>query len=809
MADRYWDGGTATDPTNVNNWSDTDGGATPASSVPTTGDTAHYTANGNGNPCTLTAAWSLGAISVEAGYASKIDLATYTITFDDGGAVSLAGGVGGEFDWGSGGLDVTNSVVDWSSHAGTWTPATGTLTAHGTGSITAASTMKVTTCVIDTGATYAIDGLYVTATWTLNGQITIATGKTACCYFHCQASFGQGAEPSGGGRFLVLAGTDGNGIVAKHESVTMSGLAILEYRRDYGTTSPILPPGIYMPGKVLFSIWENVAKSIVLSAGSYIFGDIEFFNANASTLTIDCETNDPDIEFRGDVIWTNTGGGTIDYVPGSGEASFTGTADQDIDFGGETIEPVTIDKAAGEIDFASGNFVLAESPTNLYHFKVSGDADFDLANSGYAVTLADGGNFTAESSGTFDAGNASVSITNGDLDFYNQTTWTGGSSNWTLNGTCSLKPKQSSIWTAGNITIAEGAVVTQTGATYFYVGATSHIRGSLSLAGEYIAGNSEDIHIYSTADISYSGFGKLYFANTTSGHGLVTLDTGATLNAPVFCDYSSMDLPSGQYGGRVTIQTREATKTITLGAGGFTFGGGLELRTHPTTGTGTLTLDARTNSPTVSITSLIIDLNNTGDIVIDSDGAEVNWTITGDVIDEITGGGTFGWQPGTGTITASGGSPQDWDFHGETIEAVVNQKSGDTLTLSGEVTMASYTQTSGGFDPNGQTIETTGDMSITGGTVTDPESSAITVGGTFRATGVDLIGTGAWTLDVTGSAVVRASTVAYCNASGGQRVRAYTCTDGGNNQNVQFISAAGVSMTPFDGAVEPMLPYSC
>ena len=100
MANRYWDGGTSTDPTNVNNWSDTDGGGTPASSVPGVADIAHFTANGDGNACTMTDAWTLGELSIVAGYTSKFDTAGYALNTStaSGGTGDFTAAGGGEFD---------------------------------------------------------------------------------------------------------------------------------------------------------------------------------------------------------------------------------------------------------------------------------------------------------------------------------------------------------------------------------------------------------------------------------------------------------------------------------------------------------------------------------------------------------------------------------------------------------------------------------------------------------------------------------------------------------------------------------------
>ena len=176
-------------------------------------------------------------------------------------------------------------------------------------------------------------------------------------------------------------------------------------------------------------------------------------------------------------------------------------------------------------------------------------------------------------------------------------------------------------------------------------------------------------------------------------------------------------------------------------------------------------------------------------------GGTGDWILQGDVTNQIEAGATCTWTASTGTITASGTAAQDWDWGSVTgaIEAVTVNKAAETLTFSGGVTMASFTQTLGGVDWNGQTLETTGDWAINGGTVSDPAGSAITVGGDFTSTGVDLAGTAAWTLDVAGAGVITGGiTITNCDASGSAApIVATGCIDGGGNVNINFEGAAG------------------
>lgn len=361
MAERYWDGSTSTDPTDVNNWSDTDGGGTPASSLPGSGDHGHFTANGDGNACTLTAAWTLGQITVEAGYTSKIDLATFNFTVE--GDATLNGG--GEFDCGSGDHSV-GGHLDYSS-VGTWTYGTAQITLTGTaknliqkgyiydliidGSITRSASSADTLLVyhgltINQSKSLAIDyvGTYVRntcATITVNGALSINAGKSMT-WVDTDGNFDVGANGSvtGDGSIDFRGGTFTN--------LGTWDIASTDFRR---TTT--LGPGTY-GGAVLFENDSDADHTLTLSAGTIIF--------NGSGITIDADrvgrtftvannANDPTIELHGDLTVSESNG-TIAWNKGTGAIDLKGTANQSIDFNGETVEDLDLSsKADGTLTF--------------------------------------------------------------------------------------------------------------------------------------------------------------------------------------------------------------------------------------------------------------------------------------------------------------------------------------------------------------------------------------------------------------------------------------------------------------------------
>ena len=543
MANKYWVGKDGVDPTNpslTTNWDDASDGAG-GDAVPTSADDVIVDGAGtSNNALTLTAPMNFNSLSIASGYTAKFDLASYTLTITDTGNVTLAGGAGGEFDWGDGEIIVTNSTFNSSTHAGTWTPDSGTLTVNGSSTVTANTTSKFATLVFAAGSDVTIGGsAYATTALTIAGDVDVPSGKVLSTFNAGVCSLADGVTVSGDGAFAITTPWAGGGITSMHAGAAIT-VALIQYNLTWGSGISVLAPGTYNPTKFQVTHDRDAAATFRLSAGTYVFGGaVEYKKTVANTLTIDHATNDPDVEIKGDVIWTQTAG-TITYTKsdGDGTLTFSGTADQDIDFGGSAIENVTIGKAsAGDVTIDS--------------------ADFELQTS----TLA----------------------------------------------------------------------------------------------------------------------GALTFANST-----------------------------------------------------------------------------------------------------------------------ITG---------SGTLTATGSASKSWDLDGQTIAALVVNKSGGTLTFSGGWTATSYTQTAGAVDFNGQTLETSANWRMTGGTAAGLASSAITVGGIFRATGLDLIGGSAWTLDVAGSAIMRALIVTYCNAGGGDRVSAYGCTDGGSNVNFAFFAASETSMQFVGRLPEPMIPY--
>lgn len=423
MANRYWDGGTSTDPTNVNNWSDTDGGATPASSVPGTGDVASFTANGDGNACTMTAPWTLGGLVFLVGYTSKFDAVTFNITMDDGADVTLDGG--GEFDCGTGSHSFTNCIFDIKDQA-TWEDGTSTGTFNGT-------------CIIIGHTQFTFKNFAVAN----SASVTLSIANL---------NLGSGSITIGDNATL-----DGSKILISYANLFTRGIeSIINCSVLLWNAASSVPPGIY-GGYVEYRHNLDVNRTITHEAGTYTVNGskLEFSTRNTGTLTIDNSTNGAtfiiagdlivdenvggaitiddsgqsvDWDIRGDVIDERTGD-TFTWTKGTGTVDLSGTADQAVDFMDEDPGQLTIAKGtSGTVDIEAaacelGAVTMADDLT-VTNSTLTSSADAKTIDGN--VDLYDAGN-------DINAGAAVWFITR-NLDISTVGTWTPGTAVFTATG---------------------------------------------------------------------------------------------------------------------------------------------------------------------------------------------------------------------------------------------------------------------------------------------------------------------------------------------------------------------------------------
>ena len=371
-----WQGSISTNHAIAGNWV--------PSGVPATGDDATFTATSQGN-CILTANLALASLDMQAAMPDNIDLATFNLTMDPGGNVILDSTTG-RFDMGTGTLSITNGTFDYAD-VGTIAGLSSTLVFSGTCNWIAKNGFGsgINDVTIASGTTTipvtAAINVWMQGALHIDGELLIASGEDL--FNQGTLTTAAGAHIGGDGIFILVAVPAGKGFTSRGAGTTID---CGEFWIRPGTTSPDLAAGEYDVG--LFKFYNPSTGAALLSLdGSFVFtGDVEFENVNAGgSLTIDNSVNDPDIELQGDLV-RDEQAGTITYVAGGGDFSLTGMANQIVDFGGSTIEALTIDKPLGAVtlngDFTTPTFSGVDVDTfdpNEKTIHVLGDCDFAAA----------------------------------------------------------------------------------------------------------------------------------------------------------------------------------------------------------------------------------------------------------------------------------------------------------------------------------------------------------------------------------------------------------------------------------------------
>jgi len=397
----YWTGDTSTDPTAVANWSESDGGGD-ASDTPDSNDSVSFTGSGN-NDCTLTEDEEWGTVDIASGYTATLDLNDHDLTLGNGQDFTAAGG--GTVDCGSGTISLTNGSFD-NSQQTTWTHGGGKVAMGGVGTLTSPNTTVLGALEILSGATVTCaDSTGMQGALDVDGEFLIASGKLAqVSTSNGKTSIGSAGRLGGDGTLRIDAWAAGSGITSFAAGGTID-VAELQLARPNAAAE--FAVGTYSSTRVVVYNWTDAGYTLTLSAtpgSGYVFsGDLEFENTNAgasSAITIANDTNDPDLTLQGDVIWTPTAG-TLTYTAGTGTVTFSGASDQDIDFGGSTIEDVIVDKSAGTLTFSADcdpasitQTAGAIHVTNGLTITVPGNAVF------HDDLIGDGGSFDLDVSGT-------------------------------------------------------------------------------------------------------------------------------------------------------------------------------------------------------------------------------------------------------------------------------------------------------------------------------------------------------------------------------------------------------------------------
>ena len=462
-----------------------------------------------------------------------------------------------------------------------------------------------------------------------------------------------------------------------------------------------------------------------------------------------------------DSVWALTSGGASGAsVPASGNSVF-------FDGGG-----------VGDCDFAA----------NMGHagfdMQAAYPGDIDLVT--FNLTGDDGADVTLAGSGTFDEGLGTISATNSNVDYSTLETMVAGTATWVLSGTGTLTGR-GNVNRVFNLTFdtdsnyqVTGSFIVLSGLLLFRANSTVEIA-----SGQNMLISLGEVQIQPGAEISRvgTGFFRVFSSDIAQQDGVISADCLVEANSTAV---------GGIYSGLLKMRDTGSTNRTKVLIGAFQVGS-LELET---TFTGNMRLDVTSLTSMTILGDFTRDINSTGDITVDSTGSSANWDFQGDVIDEVTGGGSFTWTLGDTTVSATSTSDQTWDWGGLPLGAYAHNKAAGAFVLASALHVASFAGTStgtGSFDPNGQAINSDGNVSWAAAFAflgdADTFNGCSWSGTNFTADRQDLFATAGWTHTFTGSAVASgAGSVQWSDASGGVGIVAgIGWVDGGNTQNWFFV----------------------
>lgn len=265
------------------------------------------------------------------------------------------------------------------------------------------------------------------------------------------------------------------------------------------------------------------------------------------------------------------------------------------------------------------------------------DATFD------PVAGTDGVVLNGGAGGSFLMGTGTMTINDGTFDNKDQTGFDAETSTLVMTGVGTIITDNAGD--LNNVTIAAGATVTVDSATNFLdVGDLLNVAGDLILDSAIARTVSGDLTVQSGVEISAAGSGSVILSTPPNGSGISQMD--GTISASVLVlgpVPGTVIAPSLLYtGGFKFANTGIIDQTMELSNGAYGCGS-FEIETG---GTGDFTLDNSVNGPTsITVTSLIVDADSSGDVIIDDTGG-TQWVINGNVVDERSSTGDLVYTPG-------------------------------------------------------------------------------------------------------------------------------------------------------------------
>jgi len=350
--ERYWLGST-TDWSDSDNWAGESGG-TSGAPVPTSVSRVYF--DSGTNPCTLDVDVDVIDWIVTSGYDGTIDFAGQNVSFTNGRFIVD----GGTWYAGEGTITFTDSTADIFNTTD-WIEETHDTQIYGSSFITASWNRRFDTLTVNTGATLTTTNAWwsngvcniygdfiINNLWTKSGS-TITVDPTGTITLNSGLTITSGVQVTNNG---IITGTGtlqsswstGTLHAATYDvNVRFIGASWTEHTIFLDST------GTYTFNKNL-TIDQNTGYDYNFDFGGStvnILGDLTSTEIDQSVNFI---SSDSSLVFEGDVsLAANT-----TWAEGSGDISFDGSGDQNIDFASVgLLEAIDVDKTSGTLTFAS------------------------------------------------------------------------------------------------------------------------------------------------------------------------------------------------------------------------------------------------------------------------------------------------------------------------------------------------------------------------------------------------------------------------------------------------------------------------
>ena len=728
--------------------------------------------------------------------------------------------------WESGAFDITTSG-DFDVIAGTLNAGSGNWTISGNADFTTAGTFNRET------SNFIFDGSSVTVT---------GGGNDATLYkIHFHTLFDgvlagtlESRTNVGSSDVLIDGIVDVTGVLAVWDNTDVvlgstanfSGVGTLRFYDWDGELSidpsAILSPALMyldccMPGMILpardyaadgidayICYCDNILATFEFQTGNTSFDNVSIINEGTYTSSFRVVsgvnfhvTGNLDVEEQstGQILWRADGN---TYLSGTGN-----------------ITANTNDIYTGKLHILKSSGVTLSSNMNVESLAIT-TGDFDAND--FDVTVANNTNWSTDGIISMGAGTWTLS---GNFDYSSfGGTLTEETSLVVMDGTSkTIEGNDVSANMLHDVNI--DGTITTAGTGYINQYGDLHTNGTLTLTGQNwqmrdsaLATWTGGIYVNEGGEVT--GTGTLQMIRPASGGGLLATTGDLTMGALVLSRPESTGiLPAYDYStvtDVVIIGRSGGAGIFNWQNGAYTFNN-LALETWDATN---LTVDGRTNTPT-SITvqgDLALEAASSGDVLIYNNHASqaIDWIIQGDVTLTEPSTGETVWTKGTGGIDFTGTANQsvDLDVNG-TLEEFTMDKTGGTLTFTGNWISESFLAVDGELDFNGQTVTTTGDFTINAANGTDAtivsdadamNAANITVGNDFYISNITFNATATWYLDVQGASALAFDVgVRYSDAdwNGGTTIDATKVgnRDLGVNYNWDFGGVANIQSTSF------------